>query len=375
MQPDFVKGSLILEIGWAAAILAMSIILAWLIVRIVRFIQHKLEERQKKSALAPQLLQSITRPVLIYVILDGLLLALGTLSFMQKWKSVLGDISIVLLITLVTYALANILGSLLTWYMHNLRVRRKARFDEGLIRFLRRVLIIVVFVIGILIILDFLKIQISPIIAGLGLGGLAVALALQPTLGNFFASTQIISDRVVRVGDYIELEDPNIRGYVTDVGWRSTRIRTPFNNMIIIPNSRLAESIITNYFGPTMDMVVQVDCGVTYSADLQKVENVSLEVAKEIIQELDEAIKDFEPLFRYEEFGDSNINFWIWIAAKDRMATFKVKSELIKRLKARLDKEGITINYPARLLTFEDPDTAPDFLTGKKQKTNSGKEK
>jgi len=367
MQPDFVKDSMLLEIGWAAAVLAMSIVFAWVIIRIVRFIQHKLEKRQKKSALAPQLVQSIARPLLVFVIADGLLLALGTMSFMQQWTDVLRKIGIVVVIALVTYTLANIFGSLLTWYMRSLRARRKARFDEGLIRFIKRVLIIVVFIIGILIILDFLNIQISPIIAGLGLGGLAVALALQPTLANFFASTQIVSDRVVRVGDYIELEDPNIRGYVTDVGWRSTRIRTPFNNLIIIPNSRLAESIITNYYGPTMEMGVVVNCGVSYNADLPKVEKLSLEVANEVIQELDEADKTFEPWFAYEEFGDSNINFWIWVRAKDRISSFRVKSEIIKRLKARLDKEGIVINYPARLLTFEDSDTPPYFLTGKKE--------
>ena len=374
MQPGFVKDSLLLEIGWAAAMLAMSIVFAWVITRIVRFIQHKLEKRQKKSALAPQLVQSIARPLLVFVIADGLLLALGTMSFMQQWTDVLRKIGIVVVIALVTYALANIFGSLLAWYMRNLRARRKARFDEGLIRFIKRVLIIVVFVIGILIILDFLNIQISPIIAGLGLGGLAIALALQPTLANFFASTQIISDQVVRVGDYIELEDPNIRGYVTDVGWRSTRIRTPFNNLIIIPNSRLADSIITNYYGPTMEMGVEVNCGVSYNADLLKVEKISLEVAGEVIQELDEADKTFEPWFAYEEFGDSNINFWIWVRAKDRIASFRVKSEIIKRLKAKLDKEHITINYPARLLTFEDPDTIPDILTGIKGKKSTGKD-
>jgi len=76
-------------------------------------------------------------------------------------------------------------------------------------------------------------------------------------------------------------------------------------------------------------------------------------VANEVVQELDVADKDFVPIFRYDEFGDSNINFWVWVSAKDRMSSFKVKSEIIKRLKARLDKEGIMINYPARLLTFE----------------------
>jgi small-conductance mechanosensitive channel len=368
MQPDFVKGSLLLEIGWATLILVIYILLAWGVTKLIRYIQNYIEHHTKKSALAPQLIESISRPLLVFIILDGLLLALGTLSFMQTWVDVLRKIGIVVVIALLTYAAANILASLLAWYMRNLRTRRKARFDEGLIRFTRRILYIIVLAIGILIILDYLNIEISPIIAGLGIGGLAVALALQPTLGNFFASTQIISDRVVKVGDYIELEDPNVRGYVTDVGWRSTRIRTPFNNMIIIPNSRLADSIITNYFGPTMDMIVQVNCGVSYNADLQKVEQVSLEVAKEITEELEETVKDFEPMFRFEEFGDSNINFWIWLSAKDRIATFKVRSELIKRLKSRLDKEGIMINYPARLLTFEKPDTDTDFLKDKKKK-------
>lgn len=367
MQPDFVKDSLLLEIGWAAAILAISILLAWIIVKIVRFIQHRLEHHTKKSALAPQLVQSVARPLVFFIVTDGLLLALGTLSCMQQWTDILRKIGIVVLIAGITYALANVFGSLLTWYMRSLRARRKARLDEGLIRFVRRVLVIIVVVIGILIILDFLNIQISPIIAGLGLGGLAVALALQPTLANFFASTQIISDRVVRVGDYIELENTAIRGYVTDVGWRSTRIRTPFNNMIIIPNSRLADSVITNYYGPTMEMGVIIECGVSYNADLPTVEKLSLEIAGEVIQELEEADSAFAPWFAYEEFGDSNINFWVWVRAKDRISSFRVKSELIKRLKASLDKEGIVINYPARLLTFEDSDTPPYFLTGAKE--------
>ena len=366
MQPGFVKGSLILEIGWAVAVFAMALVLAWLIVRLMRYIQHKLEKRTRKAALIPQVVDSIVRPLVIYITLDGLLTALGTLSFMQKWETELHQAGIVVLIGLLTYALANGTSALLGWYLRSLRIRRKARFDEGLIRFTRRLLIIIVFAIGILTILDFLNISISPIIAGLGIGGLAVALALQPTLGNFFASTQIVSDRVVRIGDYIELEDATIRGYVTDVGWRSTRIRTPFNNEIIIPNSRLADSIITNYYGPTMEMGVQINCGVSYNANLPEVERIALEVAREVIDELEEADKTFTPMFAYQEFGDSNINFWIWVRARDRISSFKLKSEIIKKLKARLDAADITINYPARLLTFENDEIPESFAKGLK---------
>jgi small-conductance mechanosensitive channel len=124
--------------------------------------------------------------------------------------------------------------------------------------------------------------------------------------------------------------------------------------MMVIPNSRLIESIITNYYGPSKELAVMVESGVSYSSDLAKVEAVSLEVAREIIEQLPESVKAREPWFAYEAFGDSNINFWVWLYAKDRISSFHIKSELIKRLHTRFAQEGITINYPVRLLTYED---------------------
>jgi len=354
MQPEFVLGSPLFEALWALGILLVSALVAWFIIFGLRRVQHRLKEGAK-SALFPQLLQSLSRPLFLLIIFEGFLLALNSLSYLEPWRADLGKASIAVAIVLVTYGLARGGGVLLVWYM------RRAKVRQSLIRLVQRITILLVYIVGLLVLLDYLGISISPMIAGLGLGGLAVALALQPTLSNFFAGTQIVVDRVVRVGDYIEL-DGGVRGYVTDVGWRSTRIRTAFNNMVIIPNSRLADSIITNYFGPSMELAVMVEGGVSYSSDLVQVEDIALEVAKKVIEDLDEAVKTFEPWFGYEEFGDSNINFWIWLQAKDRFASFRVKSELMKRLKSRFDQEGITINYPVRHLTFERPgDTPPPF--------------
>ncbi len=354
MQPQFVAGSPFLEAAWAAGILLVFTLVACLILLGMRRVQRKVEARVK-SAFLPQLLQSLSRPLFLLIVAEGLLLALSSLSYLAPWRGSLGKTGVAVAIALVTYALARSGGELLTWYLRSRTIRREARIDEGLVRFLRRMLVIVVYALGLLILLDYLNITITPILAGLGIGGLAIALALQPTLGNFFAGTQIVSDRLVRVGDYIELDNGAIRGYVTDVGWRSTRIRTPFNNLVTIPNSRLADSVITNFYAPNMEVGVMVNCGVSYSSDLAHVEDVALTVAKEVVQELDEAVKTSEPWFGYEEFGESNINFWIWLQATDRLASFRVKSELIKRLKTRFDKEGITINYPVRHLTFDRP--------------------
>jgi len=310
------------------------------------YVRRRLE-RRRKAALIPQLLQSLSRPIFLLVLSQGLLLALSSLSYLAPWRSYLGKAAIAFAIALVTYGLAGGGRLLLGWYL------RRAKVRQSLARLVQRFTILLVYVIGLLVLLDHLGVSIGPMIAGLGIGGLAIALALQPTLSNFFAGTQIVFDHMVRVGDYIEL-DGGATGYVVDVGWRSTRVRTTFNNLMVIPNSRLVDSIVTNYHSPDMELAVIVESGVSYSSDLAQVEDVALAVAREIIQELPEAIKTREPWFGYDEFGDSNINFWIWLYAKDRIGSFRMKSELIKRLHARFAQEGITINYPVRLLTYDD---------------------
>ena len=341
MLPQFASGSPLWESVWAVGVLIASVLVAWLVLLSMRYARRRLEKRRKSTHIQ-HLLQRLSRTIFLLVASQGLLLALSSLSYLAPWRPYLGKAAIAFLIILVTYGLAQSGRLLLDWYM------RRAKIRQSLIRLVQRVTILLVYVGGLLVLLDYLGISISPMIAGLGLGGLAIALALQPTLNNFFAGTQIVSDRMVRVGDYIELDNGEIRGYVTDVGWRSTRIRTTFNNLVIIPNSKLADSVITNYCGPSMELAVIVNCGVSYSSNLAHVEDIALAVTREVIQDLDEAIKTFEPWFGYEEFGESNINFWVWLQAKDRIASFRVKSELIKRLHARFDQEGITINYPVR---------------------------
>ncbi|MFC2022178.1 mechanosensitive ion channel family protein [Chloroflexota bacterium] len=374
MQPQFVSGSPLLEAVWAVGILLVSVLVAWLILLSMRHLKPRIEKRVKATPI-PQLLESLYRPVVLLIVSQGLILALSSLSYLTLWRNGLGKASVALVIILATYGLARSGGVLLTWYLGSRAVRRKVFIDQGLVRFLRRIMVLIIYAVGILIVLDYLNIAITPIVAGLGISGLAVALALQPTLANFFASTQIVSDRVVRMGDYVEL-DNDVRGYVADVGWRSTRIRTSFNNMVIIPNSRLADSVITNYHGPSMELAVIVNAGVSYSSNLTHVESAALEVAREVIQDLDEAVKTFEPWFGYEEFGESNINFWVWLQAKDRIASFRVKSELIKRLHARFNQEGIEINYPVRQLIYSGsngarpplPSDSPSFGDSKKNR-------
>ena len=208
---------------------------------------------------------------------------------------------------------------------------------------------ILVFVIGALALLRSLGISITPALAGLGIGGLAVALALQRPLGDFFAGIHLILSKQIKTGDYIKLETGE-EGYVVDITWRNTMIRQLPNNLIIIPNSRLASLMIINYYQPEKELSVLVNIGVSYSSDLEKVERVTIEVAKEVMKEVPGGVPEFEPFIRYHTFGDFSINFSVILRAKEYTDQFLIKHEFIKRLHRRYRQEGIEIPFPIRVV-------------------------
>ncbi len=320
------------------AILLMSVVAAWLILFIMQRLQRLLAKRNR-TTLMSKFVGSLSKPVFVIILIEGLIQALSRLPVVENWGSIFNQVSTTILVIFGIYCLARILSVALELYLLSDAFQRAAHIDEGLVRLLKRVMIGVVYIIGLLILLDYYGVSISPILASLGIGGLAVALAVQPMLANFFAGTQIVSDRVVRVGDFVELEE-GLEGYVTDLGWRSTRIRTLMDTFVIIPNSKLADSVVTNYHFPDKDIMFEVNGAVTYESDLFYVENVVRQVAEEVLQDCEGAVKTFAPWFVYEECGDANINFWVRMKATDRYAVYTVKSELIKRLRTRFQHEG-----------------------------------
>jgi len=203
--------------------------------------------------------------------------------------------------------------------------------------------------IGLLMLLGTLGISITPIIASLGITSLAVDLALQPTLENFFSGTQLVMDKPIRVGDFIELESGE-QGFVEKIGWRSTWIKMLQNNTIIMPNSTMANSKIINYFYPEKELSVPVEVGVHYSSDLEHVERVTLEVARETLIAHEWGVDDYNTFVVYTGFGDSSINFTVMLRAKEYFNRFWVRSHFIKALHKRYADEGINIPYPIRAI-------------------------
>lgn len=207
----------------------------------------------------------------------------------------------------------------------------------------------IIAVLGLLVILNGLGLSIAPMLTALGVGGLAVALALQEPLANFFAGLFLTLAGQIRLGDYVKL-DSGQEGYIVDFSWRSTRLRMLANNLVIVPNAKLAQAIVVNHHLPSQDLAVLVEVGVDYDSDLGHVERVVSEVGRDVMTQVPGGVAEFEPFVRYHTFADSSINFTVILRGKEFVDQYLVKHEFVKRLHARFNQEGIIIPFPIRTI-------------------------
>ncbi len=206
-----------------------------------------------------------------------------------------------------------------------------------------------VYIVGLLVLLGALGIQITPILTALGVGGLAVALALQDTLSNLFAGVHLLADKPIRVGDYVKLADA-VEGHVVDIGWRSTRVRMLQNVVVTIPNKRVAESIITNYDLPESRMALPIRIAVDYGADPDLVERILLEETRQALnEEVPGLLPEPAPTVRLiPGFGEYSLDFTLICHVKSFTDQFLVQHELRKRILRRLAAERIRIPVQVR---------------------------
>lgn len=211
---------------------------------------------------------------------------------------------------------------------------------------------LVVYLTGFLFMLQSFGISIAPLLTALGVGGLAVALALQDTLSNLFSGINILLSKQTKVGDYIKLSSGE-EGIVSDMNWRSTTIQQTSNNMVVVPNQKIATSIITNYALPDAECSLVVPVSVSYDSDLAHVEKTTIEVARDVLQMTEGAVKDFEPFIRYAAFADSSIQFNVILRIKSVLDQHLIRHELIKQLHLRYRQEGIQIPFPVRTIKIQ----------------------
>lgn len=250
------------------------------------------------------------------------------------------EVLVAVLILVVTIALMRVVAGL----VQSVTVARSGMASSATI--FANIARIAVLAVGVLVLLQTLGISIAPILTALGVGGLAVALALQDTLANLFAGVHILASRKVKLGDYIQLSTGE-EGYVVDINWRNTVVHQLPDNDLIVPNALLANATVTNTHRPTRQISVPVQLGVGYDSDLAHVERVTVEVGKEVMREVAGGVHDHEPTVRFHTFGEYGIGFSTTLRADEFADQYLVKHEFIKRLHRRYRDEGITIPVPS----------------------------
>jgi small-conductance mechanosensitive channel len=273
-------------------------------------------------------LRTIRLPSILWCFVLGLFVAIEMVELPARLAMQLQTLLEAAIIVSVTVTVAGVLGSLAA------AAGERRALGIGVTGLVRTAVRGTILLIGLLVMLDALGVQITPLLTALGVGGLAVALALQDSLSNLFAGVHLLADKPIRVGDYVKIAD-TIEGYVVDVGWRSTRVRMLQHNVVIVPNKRVAESIITNYDMP---------------------ERVLVDEAQKAAGEVAGLLPEPPPLARLVGFGAYSLDFMLICQVASFVDQYIVQHELRKRILRRFRAEGIDIPYPVRTIEVRGPD-------------------
>jgi len=248
-----------------------------------------------------------------------------------------------LLAVLLMRGAIHLVNDLSKWLEKTSANRTASTLDEGLLPLLRKTLKTSIAILGVLIILGKWGVQIGPLVGALGIGGLAIALALNSSLANVFAGIQLILDRSVNVGDKVKLESGDV-GIVLDIGLRCTRIRTYDNEVISLPNSHLANAQVKNYTKPDATIRVAVNFGVAYGSDIAEVKRV----ISDAIKQLDDIMLEPEPQVLFLNMSDFSLDMCARVWVDDYGKQFAKRLEMTELVYNTLNESGINIPFPTR---------------------------
>ena len=347
MDRVVLEGVTLGDLVYLGSALLAGLVVSFVVRILIRAVKRRLR-RNDPRCLRADLIDGFDGAVSLLIILLGLYAGLRLMPALGEYWTVITNGFVIIGIGIALYGGIRAQDDAIRWALG--RVGERTGQDRTVVSvtpMATQMAASVTIAMGGLIILDRLGISIAPLVAGLGIGGLAVALALQGTLTNLFAGLSVTTDGSIRVGDYVELEGGMV-GAIDHIGWRTTRVRLLSNNIVFVPNSRLASSITTNFNYPYEEMSVYLQMGVGYFSDLAHVERVTVDVAKQVLRETPGAVRDYEPSIWYTDFGDSNINFWVVMRSDGYLNSWTVKHEFVKAVARRYEEEGIEISFPAR---------------------------
>ncbi|MBO2457311.1 mechanosensitive ion channel family protein [Actinomadura violacea] len=321
----------------AAAVVMVAALAIAVVLRILtaRLFRRAGDTRWEWDDLVARLVRDLAVPL---ALLTGAWFAAKTLELPRGTLTVAGRMLTAATILVVSFALARMIAGAVT------SVASARQGTAANVTIFANITRVVVMGIGVLIMLQSLGVSITPLLGALGVGGLAVALALQDTLANVIAGVYVLASKTIEPGDYIKLATGQ-EGYVVDINWRNTSIRTLSDNIEVIPNQRFSDTILTNYHRPAQDMSVMVYAKVAYDVDLDAVEKLLVAVGKDVMADVQGGVEDADVLVRFDDFNDSTVGFHVILRSDEFGDQFRIKHEFLKRLHRALRKEGIAPPY------------------------------
>jgi small-conductance mechanosensitive channel len=290
---------------------------------------------------------ALRQVIVVWFAIAGTWAAVFTLPLEPRLANLASKLLVSILIVSTTIAIARVVADSVRLYA--LRTQGALGSSSIFVTLAR----LGIYLLGLLVMLQMLGISITPLLTALGVGGLAVALALQDTLSNLFAGLHIIGSRKVRLGDYIKL-DSGEEGYVVDINWRNTSVRSLPGDVVVVPNAQLAGAIVTNFYQPQRETSVIAKACVSYETDLEHAERIAVDVATEAMRSLSITIPDFAPFVRYNEFADSAIELSVIMRVREYSDRFELIHVFMKRLHERFRAEGIEMPYPVRQIMMKE---------------------
>ena len=346
LQENFDIPPLASEIIVAATIFFVAVIVGWAVFYVFKRYFMKWAEKTK-TKLDDEILKNIKAPVALFIILVGLYYSLGSLSFLEPYSEAVSELFNVAEILLVTFVIIRVVNILISWYGEKGK-ERKRPVSEHLLFVLKKIVQAFVLLFAFLAILSAMGVDLSTVVVGLGVGGIAIALALQNILSDVFSAFSIYFDRPFEIGDFVIIGD--YAGTVKKIGIKSTRIELLQGEELVMSNRELTTASVRN-FKKMRKRRISFSIGVTYDTSLEKLKKIP-EMIKDIIDP--NKLPDVDRLDRvhFKEFGPYSLNFEIvyYMKTRDYLKYMDTQQAINFAIKEAFEKEGIEMAFPTQTI-------------------------
>lgn len=325
-------------------VLITFVFAATIVYLIFKKVLRKLSQKTRTD-LDDIILKKAEVPVSLLILFSGIKSALSPLQLEEGISLIAHDTLSSILIMIATYLSVAVIDALIEKALKNFAHKTHSKVDDQLLLLSRKTVRFLATLLAMIFILQVWGVKIGPLLASLGIVGIAVAFGLQNTLGNVFGGISMIIDRSIRVGDLIKL-DEDTAGEIVDIGLRATKIRTYNNELVIIPNGLLANQKIKNYVLPDTRARIEVPFSVAYGTDIKKVKSIILGEIKKL-EFLDQGrLKSGDTRVMFVEMGPSSLNFKAQVWLTDYEQRFQSKEKLNTDIYNALYRNKIAIPFP-----------------------------